>query len=225
MLSLAPAVTLAAVVAAAPSITSQFTVQLIRRCPPAAACAPPDVVREMERETERIWRPLGVELDWVEFPSAGAARPVPDLVVLFEEHPKPLVDGLDPQNLVLGRTHLPASPCAAGVAHLWVAHVRRQSETLYVNGLPLVSVPDRFGYMLLARALGRTLAHEIGHYLLGAAHSRQGLMRAQFTPRELIDTLGQYYLDDRNRRTLTRRQMERDPKFTCSSPMRPAASP
>src|SRR5262245_36529268 len=119
------AVTIAALVAAAPSITSQYTVQLIRRCPRGATCAPPDVVREMEREAARIWLPLGVQLDWVEFVSATTARSAPDLLVLFEEHPNPVVDGSDRHNLVLGRMHRPATPCDTGVAHLWVAHVRR----------------------------------------------------------------------------------------------------
>src|SRR5262245_3701966 len=204
MLAFAFAFTLAAVVAAAPSVAPRFTVQLIRRCPPAAVCSPPDVVREMEREAERIWLPLGVELEWFELqPAEPAAHRAPDLVVMFEEHPNPVVDGSNRHNLVLGRMHRPAAPCDAGVAHLWVAHVRRQIDAIYVNGLPLVSVPTRFAHVLLARALGRTLAHEIGHYLLGSSHAPHGLMRAQFTARELIETFGQYSLDDANRRTLT----------------------
>src|SRR5262249_4795742 len=157
-----------------------------------------DVVREMEREAERIWLPLGVGLDWVQLSSADTPRPTsaPDLVVLFEEHPHPIVEGSGQHNLVLGRLHQPATACEAGVAHLWVAHIRRQIEAVYVNGVPLVSAPTRFAHVLLARALGRTLAHEIGHYLLGSGHAPHGLMRAQFAPRELIEAIGTYDLDD-----------------------------
>lgn len=40
----------------------------------------------------------------------------------------------------------------------------------------------------LARALGRVLAHEIGHVLLGAPyHDRAGLMRRTFRPDELAE--------------------------------------
>jgi len=40
----------------------------------------------------------------------------------------------------------------------------------------------------LARALGRVLAHEIGHVLLGAPyHDEVGLMRPTFYPNELVD--------------------------------------
>jgi hypothetical protein len=41
-------------------------------------------------------------------------------------------------------------------------------------------------YVFLARALGRVIAHEIGHYLLGTGHS-SGLMRTSFAPRDLVD--------------------------------------
>jgi hypothetical protein len=40
----------------------------------------------------------------------------------------------------------------------------------------------------LGLVLGRALAHEIGHFLLGAAeHARRGLMRASFPARDLVD--------------------------------------
>ena len=40
----------------------------------------------------------------------------------------------------------------------------------------------------VGRALGRVLAHEIGHVLLdGSGHRRSGLMRASFVPSELVD--------------------------------------
>jgi hypothetical protein len=210
MLASAIAIAFAAVAATAPSIPLRLTVQLIRRCPPAAPCVPSTVVRDMTREAERIWLPLGVELDWTELrPGKAVSRSAPDLVLLVEEHPNPVIEGADRRNLVLGRMHRPDTMCDAGLARLWVTHVRRQIDAVYINGLPLLSVPTRMEHVLLARALGRTLAHEIGHYLLGPDHAAQGLMRAQFTPRELIETLGRYGLDDANRRTLTARLSDR----------------
>jgi len=210
MLAPALAFTVASAVAAAASlqtgIPTRLTVQLIRRCPPGAICSPPDVVRAMKREAERIWTALGVQLDWIELSSSTpASHPTADLVVMLEEHPNPVVEGSDPGSLVLGRMHKPTTPCDAGVAHLWVAHVRHQIESVYVNGLPLISVPTRFGQDLLARALGRTLAHEVGHYLLGGTHARYGLMRPQFSAQQLVETLGEYDLDAASRRTLMAR--------------------
>jgi hypothetical protein len=46
--------------------------------------------------------------------------------------------------------------------------------------------PPAFLKVVMARALGRVLAHEIGHYLLALpAHAASGLMRSAFTAREL----------------------------------------
>ena len=39
----------------------------------------------------------------------------------------------------------------------------------------------------LGVVLGRAVAHEIGHYLLGGEHARAGLMRSTFDPREFVD--------------------------------------
>lgn len=206
---LAAAVILAATVASAPSITTRLTVQLIRRCPPAAVCAPPVVIVEMKREAERIWLAHGVQLSWYQPSSTDRVqRLVPELVVMLEEHPHPVIEGASKANLVLGRLHRPETPCEAGVAHIWLAHVRRHIDDIHVNGIPLLSAPTRFTHFVFARALGRTLAHEIGHYLLGGAHSAHGLMRAQFTSRELLENPaagGRYDIDDNSRRVLAQR--------------------
>jgi hypothetical protein len=212
MLPFVSALLFAVAAAAAPTISPPLTVQLIRRCPPAAACAPPTVVFAMKRETERIWKALGVQLAWIErlSPEPGA-RAATDLLVMLEEQPNPVAEGSDRNTLVLGRMYQPDTPCDVGVAHLWVAHVRRHIEAVHVHGVPLISAPTRFAQLVLARALGRTLAHEIGHYLLGAAHLPYGLMRAQFSARELLETeaAGRYGLDADSWRRLAARRMDR----------------
>jgi hypothetical protein len=48
--------------------------------------------------------------------------------------------------------------------------------------------PSALAEVITARALGRVLAHEIGHFLLGSpAHARHGLMRAAFDGRQLSE--------------------------------------
>jgi hypothetical protein len=55
-----------------------------------------------------------------------------------------------------------------------------------MSGRPLDKWPPALAALMTARALGRVLAHEIGHYLLAfPAHSRVGLMRASFDGRQL----------------------------------------
>jgi hypothetical protein len=41
------------------------------------------------------------------------------------------------------------------------------------------SLPPRLHDELVARVMGRAVAHEIGHYLFGPAHTTAGLMRAR----------------------------------------------
>jgi hypothetical protein len=52
--------------------------------------------------------------------------------------------------------------------------------------------------------LGRLIAHELGHYLLGMrGHSRQGLMRPVVTSDDVMSTAGdRFALDAGQRRTL-----------------------
>jgi hypothetical protein len=48
--------------------------------------------------------------------------------------------------------------------------------------------PSSLADVITARALGRVLAHEIGHFLLGSpTHTRGGLMRAAFDGRQLSE--------------------------------------
>jgi hypothetical protein len=206
----------------------QLRLQLIRRCPSAAECAAPGVVVDMKRETQRIWSPQGVQLVWIDsFPADPLTRTLIDLVIMFEEHPDPFVGGSHHDSLVLGRTNLPETPCDAGVVHLWVANVRRHIEAVQVRGLPWVSVPPRFTEPLLGRALGRALAHEIGHYLFGAGHARDGLMRARFTAEEMVEptTAARYGLDETSRATLAVRESSFTMKRCVTAARRIAATP
>jgi hypothetical protein len=51
--------------------------------------------------------------------------------------------------------------------------------------------------------LGRTMAHELGHLLLGAnSHSSNGLMRPQFNSRDLSLESGQFLFDAKQARRL-----------------------
>jgi hypothetical protein len=42
---------------------------------------------------------------------------------------------------------------------------------------------------LLGRGLGRVLAHEIGHWLMGRGHTRGGLMRPRFNIDDLVGSI------------------------------------
>ena len=57
--------------------------------------------------------------------------------------------------------------------------------------------PEALTRLLVARFLGRILAHELGHVLLNhTAHQSKGLMRAQYRARDVLSTpVSEYTLD------------------------------
>jgi hypothetical protein len=56
------------------------------------------------------------------------------------------------------------------------------------NGRPLTNLPLAVRRTFLAGALSRSIAHEIGHYLLGSReHAVRGLMRASFAASDVLE--------------------------------------
>jgi hypothetical protein len=137
---------------------------------------------DLKNETEALWRPYGVHLEWTDSPAPGAAPSGLSLEVILERR---IIDapGLPTWATVLGLTSVTLNaPSARPIrvsldATESVLALRRVSRTS-AGWI----VPDHD----LGRALGRVLAHEIGHLLLGAPyHDEVGLMRAVFRPDEL----------------------------------------
>jgi hypothetical protein len=133
---------------------------------------------------------------------AGAAVA---LKVILEETANPVLGRPVRRGLMLAAIHQPDDVCGPGLARVWVTQVRRLAASVRVQTFPLAGLPDALADLFVARALGRALAHEIGHYLLGTArHTPHGLMRERFTPQELLEptTTSRYGLDRRDRETL-----------------------
>jgi hypothetical protein len=183
------------------------TVHLIRRCAHATECLPVGTVRAMKHETSHIWSSLDVTILWVDSADhASAAAADADLKVMLEESAEPGPAWAAQRGLVLAAVHQPETSCGPGLVRLWVTRVRRHVASIRLLGFPLASLPDSLNELVLTRALGRALAHEIGHYLLGTGrHRSYGLMRAQFTPQELLEpaTHARYGLDRRDREALS----------------------
>ncbi len=137
-----------------------------------------EVVVRALRETQRVFEPGGIELRFDLSPDKHLSRPL--LTVFVEPRPARFkVHGCsrDRHDHRLGRTHL-----RSGHITIWSEQVARAADGNWDRkGLP--DVDDR----VYARALGRVLAHELGHSLLRLnGHRDRGLMRSTFSHRSLI---------------------------------------
>jgi hypothetical protein len=131
-------------------------------------------------EATTIWRRQGVDIKWL---PATADRPVASnrLRVLIVQ-----------KRLSLNRV---AEPVPIG--ELVQPVTGHPFALISIEGAQqlMSSVRGRAGYALISRderrlgmVLGRALAHEIGHYLLGThTHARNGLMRPNFNALEFAD--------------------------------------
>ena len=135
--------------------------------------APPDAsdtfVCRIVSEADAIWARAGVVFTWRRMRAGEAAAPGSVVVAIHA-----LGSATDAGELPLGwiffADHGP-SP--------WIHLSRHNAEILMRHAAPQAAATDGARELLLARALGRALAHELGHYLLRSnGHTRTGLMRA-----------------------------------------------
>jgi hypothetical protein len=143
--------------------------------------------RVLEEEASGIWRPYGVQLEW---PDARAADTGANGFALdVRLQPRIEESRHAPWSTVLGSARVDlVSPDRQPIR---VSVDATESVLNLRRGLGITGfVTDRE----LARGLGRVLAHEIGHVLLGAPyHDDTGLMRAVFLPDELAEPDGSLF--------------------------------
>ncbi len=127
-------------------------------------------------EAEHIFRGAGIALEWVDCRVPGGAG--------GPACTEPLITGRDLMLRLMDR------PPAQGerIVALGESLLDRQQRTgvlMTVAVIPVRAIALRASTSL-STLLGRAIAHEIGHLLLGSAeHSRLGLMRAMWSQEEL----------------------------------------
>jgi hypothetical protein len=140
------------------------------------------LVESMKEEASWIWAPYRVRIEWpTATGTAGCARPQVSFDVLVDRQrsrgPK----------IVLGSTRLAASIIRHAPVYIHHGATEQVLESLSVGHVVRLLQRLKTAPVDLGRALGRVLAHEIGHVVLAAArHQRQGLMRASFSAEDLI---------------------------------------
>jgi len=138
-------------------------------------------------EVNAIWRREGVRLRWPLDPATSAA---PDfaLRVLVVQKELP-AGGLEHQwpvgELLFDQSDHPVAVASMDAAERIIDAAVRPDE------------PGALRARRLGTVLGRTVAHEMGHYLLNtSSHARRGLMRARIDARDFADLRsGAFFLD------------------------------
>ena len=138
------------------------------------------IAADLKREVDAIWEPYGIRVEWTDADAIDApANPVSLDVKVEREFERVRVGW----PLILG--HVDLTPAASVWRPIRVsidATEQALSERTTGRSTGPGPVLDRH----MAVALGRVLAHEIGHVLLGPPfHDRAGLMRAALQPNEL----------------------------------------
>jgi hypothetical protein len=147
---------------------------------------------EAEAFAAKSYRAAGIELTWVECAASEAdAERFHACEQANDGHRQFLK--IIPEKAVAGIPRSRESEDALGIALVSYAFILypRVRETAGEWGLP--------EYVIL----GRTMAHELGHLLLGAnSHSAAGLMRARFNSRDLSLESGQFLFDPQQAKRL-----------------------
>jgi hypothetical protein len=156
-----------------------------------AAGVVPRTLDDAREEVARIWTTAGLRLTWT-VPSMGFEITDPGTVVvivrrILSRHSGVRSDG---------------SRSVTDAALAWVlfdgddkrgiVEVSMEAITAIVmegdlGDKSVLTLPRQTQNHLLGRGLGRVIAHEIGHWCKGRAHMREGLMKASFNARDLID--------------------------------------
>jgi len=163
-------------------------------------------------EAAAIWKPYGVDLLWTD---AGAQAAL-SLDVFVD----PSGDRIDTVGMqaVLGHTTIFPGAAAPSPIRISLAAIESLLEHRH-------SPSPFLAEAVLATALGRVLAHEVGHVLLGVPsfHDPNGLMRTTFIPDDLVrPERSLYRLTDRSiarLRTRIASLSQAPPSASCARPI------
>jgi len=120
---------------------------------------------------------VGIGVSWVECGSDESAADPP------ADCSRPLKDRELIVRIVAGETHSISDPSALGYSLVDLEVAQGSIATVYIDRVTALA---RRAQVETAGVLGRAIAHEMGHLLIGSnRHASQGLMRATWAPREL----------------------------------------
>ena len=144
---------------------------------------------QMMQEAEAIWQPYGVTLIWAAPWTTGPlSRADVTLHAEFVTYARLTADAArnPPRASALGAVRFFDADTPEDILMLSASEVEAVVATTRWSGSHLDALPPVVLEEMTGRALGRVLAHELGHYLLGLrTHTATGLMRPLYPGPEL----------------------------------------
>ena len=143
------------------------------------------LVESMKEEAASLWETYGLRIQWRGTTGAGRCASVQASFDVFVDRPR--LRQATALKVTLGRTRVVLGAIDAVRIHIDQEAIERVLGSLTPDALAhlvghFFAAPSDIG-----RALGRVLAHEIGHVILAArVHQAGGLMRAEFLAGDLI---------------------------------------
>lgn len=146
----------------------------------------PVIVQSMQDEASAIWQRYGVQIQWpASRPDVHCPLVLGSFDVLVEYQQSSARRA--PHRTVLGSTQL--VPARIDHVGIYVDYDETQTSLESIGESQLIALVGHpgIGPVDIGRALGRILAHEIGHVVLGAPrHQAYGLMRRAFASADLV---------------------------------------
>jgi peptidoglycan/xylan/chitin deacetylase (PgdA/CDA1 family) len=170
------------------------------------------IAKDALREASAIWKLGGVTLDWhaTSEPPGGGGRSTVN--VTFDDAPGSVAG----QDVPLGWVTLDAAGVPEGTIFLSRKNALRLAETIDEYR----ERPLKFKERLVARALGRALAHELGHYLTGSKeHTVSGLMKGRRLADEFFSTACVGFDVNGDERRLAARMLALAAANQCQAPV------
>jgi len=177
----------------------------------------PTLVDHVVVETNTIWKPAGLTIVWQR--DDGGAAPALRVII------GPLRGSTLPRYVApLGWIEFDDG---RPQPHMYLSYAN--AMTLLEASRGVVGLVSRMPILeretFLGRALGRALAHEVGHYLLAErAHTATGLMKASFSSAELFMPETRHFAINDTQRAIVLARLDRVP-LVASSAISGSSSP
>jgi hypothetical protein len=145
----------------------------------------PMLMKTIGIEVSAIWEPYGVHVTWSDDVIASGCDRIDASFDVFIEHRTSAL-AVRPRGVVLGITHVHLLVIDHAPIHLDYDATDTILQSVTNQQLIAVAGHHGIGSAERGRALGRVLAHEIGHVLLALPnHQPRGLMRSSYLPTDL----------------------------------------